>query len=227
MKDERFHEPQQDRDRQRHRERRPNPQVDRLRAVIERIIGAPIGDPGQPPTKEIRLRQLEMLLEAEPQRDTSGVLRYLVTSGLAVEMITGFERFHHDIDLVIMDPENQSQWDLMGTDNVTPGEYWADMKFEPAYLEDTARLVRTRESGRSPVAEVVHPAIILVQKSSDAFGRPPREIDKTDVAALVRHWVDKEGYARDWNTVIRHALTTLHADQLDNTLARLKRTVRI
>ena len=84
---------------------------------------------------------------------------------------------HHpvgNIDFVIMDPDDVNRWDMIGTDNVTPGRYWAEMKFDADFLEDTARLQRTRDTGQSPEIEVVHPAIILVQKSSDAFGRPPR-----------------------------------------------------
>lgn len=203
-------------------ERRQNPEVARMKAAIERIITAPIGDPGLPPTTGDRLRQLEMILEAEPQRDSSGTLRYLVTSGLAVEMLTGFQRDHHDIDLVIMDPSNKDQWDLIGTDNVTPGQYWADMAFEADFLEQTAREARTRRRGRSPIAEVVHPGIIMVQKSSDAFGRPPRRRDEDDVVAIVRHWRDQEGYTRDWNPVVRCALDALPRNQFNRTLARLR-----
>lgn len=210
---------------QRQMEGRQNPEVTRLRAAIERIIQAPVGDSGLPPTGSVRLRQLEMLLDAEPQRDRTGTLRYLVTSGLAVEMLTGYEREHHDIDLVIMSPTDRRRWDLIGTDNVTPGQYWADMAFEAKFLEETAIAVKTRKRGNSPVAEVVHPAIILVQKSSDAFGRPPRKRDMDDVSALVRHWRERAGYTGEWNPIIRHALDALPRNQFDTTLNRLRAAI--
>lgn len=204
---------------------RQNPEVARLKAAIERIITARIGDPGLPPTREERFRQLEMILEAEPQRATDGVLRYLVTSGTAVELVTGYKRPHHDLDLVIMDPNNKNHWDLIGTDNVTPGQYWADMKFDPEFLELTARKARTRKREKSPTVEVVHPGIIMVQKASDAFGRPPRQKDADDVTAIVRHWREREGYTRDWNPIVQQSLDALPRNQFDRTLERLRRVI--
>lgn len=206
-------------------ERRQNPELARMKAAIERVIAVRIGDPGLPPTTGERLRQLEMILEAEPQRDARGALRYLVTSGLAVEMVTGFERPHHDIDLVIMDPENRNYWDLIGTDNVTPGQYWANMKFDPEFLEASAREAKTRKRGKSPVAEVVHPGVVMVQKASDAFGRPPRKKDQDDVEAIVRHWRERESYTRDWNPIVRGSLDALPRNELDRTLKRLRRAI--
>jgi hypothetical protein len=202
-------------------ENRRHLEIPRLKMNIERILAMPIGDPGLPPTSGDRLRQLELILEVEPQRTGEGILRYLVTSGLAVEMLTGFEREHHDIDLVIMDPDDQERWDLLGTDNVTPGEYWADMRFDPDYLEANARVVETRRKG--PAVEVVHPAIIMVQKSSDAFGRSPRPKDVDDVVALVTHWINREGYTRKWNPIVQHSLNALPQDQLEKTLRRIRR----
>lgn len=203
-------------------ERHRNPEVARLRAAIERVVGIPIGDPGQRPTKEGRFHQLEMLLAEEPQRDSQGDLRYLLTSGLAVELVTGFERFHHDIDFVIMDPSDVNRWDMIGTDNVTPGKYWADMKFDANYLEETARLQRIRNRRHAPEVEVVHPAIILVQKSSDAFGRPPRKRDVEDVDAIVRHWKEIEGFTREWNPIVEESINALPKNQHQKTLNRLR-----
>ncbi len=53
-------------------DRHRNPEVARLKAAIERIVAAPIGGPGLPPTVEARFRQLEMILAQEPQRDAGG-----------------------------------------------------------------------------------------------------------------------------------------------------------
>lgn len=186
--------------------------LDRLRQVLPTIVGLGSG-----------ISELEQLLEVEPQRDGHGNLRYLVTSGIAVELITRFIRPHHDLDLVIMDPTNENYWEIYGTDNVTPQTYWADMKFDPSYLQQTARIAKTRPERRnSPIAEVVHPAVLLVQKSSDAFGRSPRERDRQDVRAIVRHWRGKERFTREWNPIIRYALDALPTDQLDRTLVRVR-----
>ncbi len=201
-----------------------NPETARLKAAIERIIQAPTGDPGLP-TQSGRLRQLERIIATEPQRDENGRLRYLVTSGLAVEMLTGFEREHHDIDLVIMDSSDPGHWEVIGTDNVTPGKYWADMRFDPSFLESTARTVNTRQRGRSQSVEVVHPGIIMVQKSSDAWGRSPRTKDRNDAVALARHWKEREGYTHDWNSIVRTALDALPGDQKDRTLTRVREII--
>lgn len=184
-----------------------------------------IGDPGVPPTEDGRLVQLERILTAEPQFDSEGRLRYLLTSGLAVELITGFQRAHHDIDLVIMDSARSRRWTLIGTDNVTPGQYWADMTFEPEYLTRISRNVRTRRNKPSPNVHVVHPAVILVQKSSNAFGRSPRERDEQDVTALVDHWKYREVYTRDWNPIVRQSLDALPPRELQRTLSRVRTAI--
>lgn len=160
-------------------------------------------------------------------RDEAGKLRYLLTSGLAVELTTGFVRPHHDIDLVIMDPANKGHyWEMYGTDNVTPGQYWADMQFDPEFLEDNARSIATRNGRRAPVVEVVHPGVILTQKSSDAWGRAPRERDEADVSAIVGHWIEKEGHARGWNPIIRRSIDALPERQQKKTLTRLRRSIQ-
>lgn len=210
------------------RPRRPEVtfEEDSERARLIRALQQLIGDPGVPPTEDGRLQQLERILALEPQFDPEGRLRYLLTSGLAVELITGFQRDHHDIDLVIMDEHESNRWLLIGTDNVTPGQYWADMKFEPDYLQRTRRREFTRRNKPSPRVEVVHPAIILVQKSSNAFGRPPRERDSHDVSAIVRHWKKVESFISDWNPIIRHSLDALPPQQLQISLSRVRDAIR-
>lgn len=169
------------------------------------------------------IENLENMLLTEPQRDKNGKLRYLLTSGLAVELVTGFEREHHDLDLVIMDPNN-TEWEMFGTDNVTPGQYWAGMRFNPQYLEETARKVSTRING-GLVVEVVHPAILIVQKSSDAFDRVPRKKDTEDVKALIGYWEKGEPNPKQWPPIIAEALRALPSAQLPITRERLKKSI--
>lgn len=222
-----------ERERARRVETRQNPEMERVRQLVEHVLGMQPGDPGlpgdpgDPPTVDMRVIQLEMILDTESQRDAAGNLRYLLTSGLAVELLTGFRRSHHDLDLVIMDPENESHyWELYGTDNVTPGCYWADMQFNPKFLARTAREVRTRRKRRSPRVEVVHPGIILVQKSSDCFNRSPRPKDTQDVSAIVRYWKLHEGYSVEWNPVIRTSIDALPESQKDRTIYRVRQAVQ-
>lgn len=203
--------------------RERNLEFARLKAVIDHVLGIPVGDPGAPIPLDARIRQLETILGIEPQRDASGNLRYLLTSGLAVELITGFQRHHHDLDLVVMDPANQRHyWEVHGTDNVTPGQYWADMSFDADFLAETSRSVRTRVTNGLEV-EAVHPGVIMVQKSSDCFGRPPRAKDAEDVTAIVDHWKNRERYTKRWNFVVRTAIDALPARQQERTLERVRR----
>ena len=57
----------------------------RLRGVLDNLIVPGVG-----------ISELERLLKIEPQRDKEGNLRYLLTAGLAVELITGQKRPHHE-----------------------------------------------------------------------------------------------------------------------------------
>lgn len=190
-----------------------NPELNRLRRAIEAIVKPRAGK-----------SELEELLAQELQRDEAGYLRYLVTSGMAVELVTGFEREHHDLDLVIMDPANTDYWEVYVTDNVTPQRYWAKMKFDPAFLSDTARETQTR-GDHGVVAEVVHPAILMVQKSSNAFNRPPRDKDRADVIAIIEHWREREVYPQRWNPIIKTSLSALPPDQIKTTVKRLRKSV--
>lgn len=144
----------------------------------------------------------------ESQRDAQGRVRYLLTSGLAVEVITGATRFHHDIDLVLFDYRN-NWWTRYVTDNVTPDRYWAEMKFDPAYLEETAWTAQFQAAGVERTVSTVHPAIILVQKLSNAWGRPPRERDIADVGQLMRYWQEAQNGNPEWRAVIEAAIAAL------------------
>lgn len=159
------------------------------------------------------------LVEKYSQTNADGNIRYLVTAGLAVEAITGYSRLHHDTDLVICDPTDD-WWKKLLTDNVTPDKYWADMSFPEGYLEDTAWPATIRVNGRYLTVLTVHPAILLVQKSSNAWGRQPREKDYKDVAALVAFW-KKHGEDPSWFAVSQKALEALPT-AAERTIAKMR-----
>ena len=140
--------------------------------------------------------RLESILEEAPQPDGQGRPRYLLTSGLAVELLTNFKRPHHDVDLVIMNPDDGERWEIWGTDNVTPGQYWADMEFKPDFLSGTRLVTTTRPDPKSLYVGCVNPAIMLVQKLSDCFGRRPRPKDEDDARALGEYVRDYD--SRGW-----------------------------
>ncbi len=170
------------------------------------------------------VKELERLLVRAPQLDKDGNPRYLLTGGMAVELVTGFERSHKDLDLVIMDGEEKQKWDIFGTDNVTPRKYWADMSFDPNFLRRTAVKVQTRPKGGKEVL-VVHPAILMVQKLSNAFGRDPRSKDLEDVGALVKYW-EKVSNPIDWVPILRTALEALPEVSRSQTMDRLQSMVQ-
>jgi hypothetical protein len=203
------------------------PHVEGLRTrLLELLIESePTLPPGTPPTQGDRIAQLERILSREPQRGPLGELRYLLTSGLAVELITGYEREQHDIDLVVMGEESSFRGSLLGTDNVMAGRYWANMALEAEFLESTAREVMTRRNPLGMIVEVVHPAILMVQKSSNAFGRPPREIDLAEVQALARYWYDEENYNSEWSPIIRHAVNSLPEAERYTSMGRIRAAI--
>ena len=163
---------------------------------------------------------LSELVTAEPQRDSEGNLRYLLTSGLAVEVVTGATRYHHDTDLVLFDVES-GWWTKYVTDNVTPEKYWAQMKFDPEYLEETAWEAKIQAAGVEKSVLTVHPAIILVQKLSDAWGRPPRLKDIQDVDKLIRYWREVEKGDPSWIVIIDAAIAALPKAEQTRTTERL------
>lgn len=162
-----------------------------------------------------KISELVELIDRYPQRAANGQLVWLLTSGLAVELTTGYQREHHDLDLVVMDPNHLWQWELLGTDNVTPGQYWADMKFNYQALAASACAVKFRFEQKPYQVEIVHPAIIMTQKLSDAFKREPRQKDIQDAASIAQWWEGPQGGNATW---IKHVLTA-HA-ALPNQLQR-------
>lgn len=167
------------------------------------------------------LDALASFITREPQYDPKGNLRYLLTSGLAVEVITGVSRFHHDTDLVILDQTN-NWWVKYATDNVVAQKYWAGMKFEPEYLQSTAWEAHFRSGDQEYVVATVHPAIILAQKLSNAWGRPPRERDLADVETLASFWFTHENGNLTWSTHIGNAIRALPETERQGTYDRVK-----
>lgn len=165
--------------------------------------------------------ELADLISHFPQRSRRGKLIWLLTSGLAVELTTGYKRHHHDLDIVVMDPNNLWRWEFLGTDNVTPGQYWADMKFDPKILALTALTIPFQESGRAYKVEAVHPTIIMTQKLSNAFGRKPRDKDILDAISIAKWWEGPQKGKATWINIVNHSLLALPAEQTKTTETRI------
>jgi hypothetical protein len=138
---------------------------------------------GYTPNPERLLREV---LDNVEQVNENRNLLYLVTSGLAVELMTGYKRRHKDLDLVLMHPDvNEHLAIFSRTDNTVAQSYWGGLSLDNQILTKTA--MRTKEK-RFDNVFCVHPAITLVQKTSDAWGRSPREHDYLDSLA-VGYWM--------------------------------------
>jgi hypothetical protein len=133
-------------------------------------------------------KQLGELLKKVPQRNAAGYLLYLVTSGLSVDIVTGYERPHKDVDLVLMHPDVNNHPEFFQTDNVEPHNFWAGMRLEPDFLAGTAFQAAAPKIGRKALVLCAHPGITIVQKTSEAWGRTPREHDIYDATAL-GYWI--------------------------------------
>lgn len=95
------------------------------------------------------------------------------------------------------------------------------MTFDPQYLEGTAYQVPFLVDGQSYTAATVHPAIILTQKLSDAYGRAPRKKDIEDVRALTNFWLRHERGSQKWTRIIQTAISALPVSQQETTTSRV------
>ncbi len=194
----------------------------RLRGELGFRNGVPVIEAKKNDILSDSLDYLATILASEPQKDAKGHFKYLLTSGLAVDLITGVRRLHQDIDLVIFDVKN-GWWARYLTDNVTPQRYWANMKFDPDYLEETAWTTQFNVRRKLFTVSAVHPAIILVQKLSNAWSlfRAPREKDIKDALQLLNFWREDQDRDPSWDSVIRTAIAALPEWEQSTTIDRL------
>lgn len=168
------------------------------------------------------ISELVKLLQTHPQRAKNGELLWLLTSGMAVELATGYRRKHHDLDIVVMDPNNLSQWEILGTDNVTPRRYWADMNFDYTALANSAYSIDFNYIKSPYKVEIVHPAIIMTQKLSNAFSRKPRDKDVADAVSIARWWEGSQGGNATWiNHVVTAHAALPNQREMDRTEGRI------
>ncbi|MFH0864421.1 MAG: hypothetical protein V1858_05050 [Candidatus Gottesmanbacteria bacterium] len=155
-----------------------------------------------------------------PQVDNKGNMRYLLTSGVAIELITGFKRHHHDLDIVSLDPS--PDYRKLGVDTVTPQKYWVGMYLDRQFLIDTAYQVKFGdEHGNPHTVATVHPAILFVQKLSDWFPHRRRPKDIEDAAHLFKYWAISLSSDPSWYPVMERALQALPHAQRKDTSNRL------
>jgi len=158
----------------------------------------------------ITIETLEAFLKACPQV-VDGRVRYLVSGGFAVEIASREVRTHKDIDIVLLDSGSANiRWISCKLDIVRPETYFGHMELAPRVLLESALHTRTRSNRRGAKVSIVHPALVLVQKSSDFYGRAPRQQDRDDARSLARLLQRSSNQnKRIWSWLVTHGVNSL------------------
>lgn len=131
---------------------------------------------------------LEAFLRREPQFDANGLIRYLITSGWAVELATGVSRPHGDLDIILMDKTDRREKDRIsgtyGVDALTAKKNWGGMESSNVFL--LANAIAAKFGKKDSELYVVHPATILAQKLGHYDPRL-REEDLKDVDTILNY----------------------------------------
>jgi hypothetical protein len=187
-----------------------------MRAVAEASTG-----------KSSMTERLVQFSVANPQKDSSGRLLWLITNGVAVELLTGVKRNHDDLDLVTLKRPSIRRRLLKprDIDTVTPEKYFAGMNLEREFLESTAQEVNIGNGENTLSFFTVHPAIIMVQKATtypyggQQFPRVPKDL--LEVRTILEYWLKRAPDPDSWNPVISIALSSLPIERQDETLRTL------
>jgi hypothetical protein len=166
--------------------------------------------------------QMESLIQTRPQRNSVGGLQYLITNGLAVELITGVSRPHDDLDIVVLQ-DNMKKWRSLGIDVITPRDYFAGMILDPHFLQATAQKV----THKNQTIYTIHPGIILVQKATGyeyngvQFPRRPKDI--AEVTNILTYWRTEITHPNSWDPIILKAINALPKLRQIRTIQTLQR----
>ena len=133
-----------------------------------------------------------------------GQPRYLVSGGFAVDITTSQARTHKDIDIVLLSKKEASpQSCSCSVDAIQPETHFGHMNLTSEVFRKSAWQHTTRPDGMGLPVAVVHPAILLVQKSSDFCGKPPRAEDAHDAQALANLLKSEmSSHREEWKSLI-------------------------
>ncbi|MBD3281258.1 hypothetical protein GF391_00745 [Candidatus Uhrbacteria bacterium] len=129
---------------------------------------------------------LNQLLMTIPQTTRSGKVRWALTGGWAVELLTGRKRNHHDIDTLVMCKTPMH----MDTDKVVPEEYFDVLSCESKFVRKNCLTEVIWKYGvHVHLVRVTRPEFLFCSK----FVRAPRPQDWMDVQTLVN------SFASSWD----------------------------
>lgn len=132
---------------------------------------------------------LETFLTDCPQEDEQGMINYLLSGGWAIEMLTGEQRSHHDLDVIRLS-KVPLVWRV---DEQKPGNYFETISMRPQKLLDdhTQKVVWDMAEFYSEISdsqfEVYVPSneYLFISKIA-GFLREPRPKDYTDLESLAQ-----------------------------------------
>jgi len=153
-------------------------------------------------------KALFQLISKFPQCLPDGKVNYLLASGLAVDsyIIGRKSRYHRDIDLVALNGWLDTDLHFRRIDVVRPNTFWNGLSFEDDFLVSSAVGVDLPDGLK---VLIVHPAIILVQKSANRGDKPPRKKDTRDVGILLEKFSSlSREEKRSWWQIIDFSLNS-------------------
>lgn len=157
-----------------------------------------------------RPTDLETLLRTHPQVTPKGEIQYLVAGGWAVELLTGVERHHHDLDVI----------NLVGIpfsyrlDEQKPEQYFETLSLQPEeYLDHMTAVDWTRKTFVSTIprkkAKKTHhvyvpvPEFLFLSKIA-GFLRAPRDKDYVDLESLANIITDEQLAEKRFTDLLGH-----------------------
>lgn len=152
---------------------------------IELVLG--IGPPIDENWLTGSLEDLSQLLTEEPQLDDKGRLRYVISGGWAVELMTGKQREHHDLDIITVSRkpfmfkvDEQSAKNYFQTISITNNEL-----LEKHVVETEVNFDKNYSGLKLGTINIIttSPEFLFLSKIA-GFKKEPREKDLDDLESL-------------------------------------------
>ena len=123
---------------------------------------------------------LKKMLRTVPQT-TDGEVNYLISGGWACDILSGEQREHKDIDVIILDDGVT----YMDTDNMHPSDYFGILSTDEEDMrENHTRMAHWKQEEK--YVYVPSPEFLIASKIAPYNGRPSREKDLNDVYNVMR-----------------------------------------
>ncbi len=123
---------------------------------------------------------LKKVLKTVPQT-TEGEVNYLISGGWACDILSGEQREHKDIDVIILDDGVT----YMDTDNMYPSDYFGILSIDEEDMRDNhTKRAHWKQEGK--YVYIPSPEFLVASKIAPYNGRPSREKDLNDIYNVMR-----------------------------------------